>query len=439
MAVPLAARCVAAVLGALLLLTDWNSIVGTLIVPRPIGSWLTSWVDRVVIAAYRFVTRGIAEYPRRDRIFATQAAAILLTQLATWLTIALIAFTLLFWPFASRGITAAFTDAGSSLFTLGFAEPLGTAPVVLIFLAAATGLIVVALQIGYLPTLYSAFNRRETEVALLNARAGVPSWGPELLARTFYALGTGVSTVDTLPDLYARWERWAADVAESHATYLPLVRFRSPRPLSSWVTSLLAVLDSAALILTLAPEKAPAVPARLCLRGGFQCFARIAGAMGMAMPEEADPTAGITLTYEEFLAAVARMHEVGFQTSRDPAEAWPEFVGWRVNYEQAAYRIAEAVEAVPALWSGPRHHPTPPIPPLRPQPGRQPPRARLYDSSSITALSWDYDRHMAKRGRTAGLAHLRADELAVACPAQPAAATGFGAHPAGVRGARPVE
>ena len=66
-------------------------------------------------------------------------------------------------------------------------------------------------------------------MALLNARAGVPSWGPELLARTYYALGSGVSSVDTLPDLYEDWERWAADVAESHTTYLPLVRFRSPR------------------------------------------------------------------------------------------------------------------------------------------------------------------------------------------------------------------
>ena len=75
----------------------------------------------------------------------------------------------------------------------------------------------------------AAFNRRETEVALLSARAGVPSWGPELLARTHYALGSGVSTIDTLPDLYAQWERWAADVAESHTTYLPLVRFRSPQ------------------------------------------------------------------------------------------------------------------------------------------------------------------------------------------------------------------
>ena len=373
MVVPLAARWVAAVFGALLLLTDANSVIGTLIVPRPVGSWLTRMVDRVVIATYRLMTRGIADYRARDRIFATKAAAILLTQLVTWLAIAFFGFTLLMWPFASRGITSAFTDAGSSIFTLGFAEPPGAGPAVLIFLAAGTGLVLVALQIGYLPTLYAAFNRRETEVALLNARAGVPSWGPELLARTHYALGSGVSSIDTLPELYMRWERWAADVAESHTTYLPLVRFRSPLGLSSWVTSLLAVLDSAALILTLAPESAPTVPARLCMRSGFQCFGRVARAMGIDVPLEADPSAGITLTYEEFLDAVHRMQEVGFPIRPDPDAAWPEFVGWRVNYEYAAYRIADAVDAVPALWSGPRHRPTPPIPPIRPPTGRQRP------------------------------------------------------------------
>ncbi len=374
MAVPLAARWVAAACGALLIITGWSSVIGTLIVPRAVGSWLTRWVDRVVIAAYRLVTGAIDEYGTRDRILATQAAAILLTQLATWLAIAFAGFSLMLWPFASRGLSAAFTDAGSSIFTLGFSEPPGAAPAALVFLAAATGLTVVALQIGYLPTLYAAFNRRETEVALLNARSGVPSWGPELLARTHYALGTGVSTLDTLPDLYERWERWAADVAESHTTYLPLVRFRSPGGLSSWVTSLLAVLDSAALILTLAPDRAPDVPARLCLRGGFQCFRRIARAMGLEVPEEADPSAGITLTYEEFLDAVHRLREVGFPISRDPADAWPEFVGWRVNYERTAYWIAEAVDAAPALWSGSRHYPVSPIPPRRPAAGRQPPR-----------------------------------------------------------------
>jgi hypothetical protein len=264
-----------------------------------------------------------------------------------------------------------------------------------VFAAAATGLIIVTLQIAYLPTLYAAFNRRETEVALLNARAGVPSWGPELLARTHYALGSGVSSIDTLSDLYERWERWAADVAESHTTYLPLVRFRSPRPLSSWVTALLAVLDSAALMLVLSPESAPTVPARLCLRSGFLCLNQIARALGFDVPDETGPDARISLAYADFLDAVTRMREVDFPIEREPEKAWPEFVGWRVNYERAAYAVAAAVDAVPALWSGSRRRHKAPIPPIRP-PGGRPPAGRPGTGPQTSPTSTSSSRPSGK-------------------------------------------
>jgi hypothetical protein len=372
MVMPLAARVVAAVAGGLLVLVAVSSVTVTLIVSRQVNSRLTQWVDQMVGWVYGEVVGRFADAHRRDQLRATQAAAVLLGQLAAWLLVAYVGFALLLWPFATRGVVSAFVDAGSSLFTLGFAVPAGAVPAVIVFLAAATGLLILTLQIAYLPALYSAFNRRETEVALLNERAGIPSWGPELLARTHYALGTGVSTLDTMPDLYERWEAWAADVAESHTTYPVLVRFRSPGPMSSWVISLLAVLDSAALFLALSPKAAPVVPARLCLRGGFRCFNRIASAMGFQVPDEPGPDATTSLTYDQFLDAVARMREVGFPIERDPAEAWPDFVGWRVNYEPAAYAVAAAIYAVPALWSGPRRHPAAPIPPKRPGRGRPP-------------------------------------------------------------------
>ena len=76
--------------------------------------------------------------------------------------------------------------------------------------------------------------------------------------------------------------------------------------------------------------------------------------MGFDIPDEADPEDGITLTYEEFLEGVKRMKEVDSPLERDPADAWPDFVGWRVNYERAAYLVAYAVDPVRAKWSGPR-------------------------------------------------------------------------------------
>jgi hypothetical protein len=384
MVMPMEGRVVGAVIGGLLVLTSASSMAGTLIVTRSVHSRLTRWVDRGVGGCYHLALKRLADAPedsdeqrraayvRRDRLLATQAAAILLTQLATWLLVAYVGFALLLWPFAAAGVVSAFVDAGSSLFTLGFAVPTGAAPAVIVFLAAAVGLVILTIQIAYLPTLYAAFNRRETEVALLNARGGFPSWGPELLARTHYALGSGSSTLDTMPELYTQWERWAADVGESHTTYLPLVRFRSPAALSSWVTALLAVLDSAALFLALSPKAAPEVPARLCIRAGFLCFNRIARAMGIDVPDEAEPETTISLTYGEFLEAVDRMREVDFPIERTPSDAWPDFVGWRVNYERAAYAIAAAVYAVPAKWSGPRRHAKGEIPPIRPGRGRPP-------------------------------------------------------------------
>jgi hypothetical protein len=365
MGVPLAGRDIAAVVGVLLVITAARSLIGTVIVPRPSSGWLTRLVDLLVNVGYRIATARIRDHRLRDRVLASQAAAILLMQLIAWLGIFYVGFSLLLWPF-SHDVTAAFSNASPAVWEIGSAAEHGSAERAVLDIAALTGIITVTLQIAYLPTLYSEFNRRETEVALLNARGGVPTWGPELLARTHYALGSGVSTIDTLPDLYGDWERWAADVAESHTTYLPLVRFRSPRPLSSWVTALLAVLDSAALILALSPKTAPTVPARLCLRSGFLCFRDVARAMGLDVPEEPDPSAGITVTYKEFLEAIATMQKVDFPIERKPDDAWPDFVGWRVNYEKAAYAIAYALDVVPAKWSGPRPHPRPEIPPIRP-------------------------------------------------------------------------
>jgi len=371
MVIPSVARDVAAAAGMLLVISAARSVIGTLIVPRPARGWLTRLVDKLVNGAFLLASELIGDYRRRDRVLAGQAAAILLCQIAAWLGIFFVGYSLLVWP-VTADITTAFSTAGPALWAFGSVEAHGAFEKAVLDAAALTGLVTVTLQIAYLPTLYSAFNRRENEIALLNARAGVPSWGPELLARTHYALGSGASTIDTLPDLYARWESWAADVAESHTTYLPLVRFRSPRPLSSWVTALLAVLDSAALILALSPRSAPVVPARLCLRSGLLCFGEVARAMNLQVPDVPDPAGGITLQYADFLDAIARLREVDFPIERDPAQAWQDFAGWRVNYEQAAYAVAASVDAVPALWSGPRRHPSTPIAPIRPAPGKPP-------------------------------------------------------------------
>jgi hypothetical protein len=363
----MAIRIVGAVIGAAIVMATGWSVVGTVVVPRRIRSRITRMVFEANRTVFHFVAEMSGSYERRDRVLAIQAPVQLILQIVAWLALYELGFGLLIWPFdGNAGLAGAMEQAGSALCTLGFLSPRVSGVAALDALAALAGLGTVALQIGYLPTLYGAFNRREALVTMLDSRAGVPSWGPELLARTHYGLGSGVSAVAELPSLFETWERWSADVSESHTTYLPLVWFRSPRPLSSWVTSQLAVLDAAALYLALLPDASGLMQARLCLRGGFTCLGNIARALRIPIPEDADPNDGISLSYDDFVGAVERLRSVDFPLERPLQEAWLDFLGWRANYEAAAYALAWAVDAPPALWSGPRRHEIETIAPLRP-------------------------------------------------------------------------
>ncbi|MGA8372294.1 MAG: hypothetical protein WB765_19330, partial [Acidimicrobiales bacterium] len=160
---------------------------------------------------------------------------------------------------------------------------------------------------------------------------------------------------------------WSADVSESHSTYVPLIWFRSPRPLSSWVTAQLAILDAAALYLALRPKGSDPIQARLCLRGGFTCLGNIGRAIGIPIPLDADPSDRISLSYDDFVEAIERLRRVDYPIERPLEDAWTDFLGWRVNYEAAAYALAWTTDAPPALWSGPRRHEINPIDPRRPR------------------------------------------------------------------------
>lgn len=230
------------------------------------------------------------------------------------------------------------------------------------FVAAASGLAVLALLISYLPLLYTAFNRRETQVTMLEALAGAPPWGPELLARQ--AL---IDNTAALLGLYGRWTEWAADIAEGHVNYRTLVYFRSPDPAASWLLSLLAVLDGAALHLALNPSSAPQ-QARPLLRVGYLAMRYLAANLGLPVDHDPNPDDPIELTRADFDEAVRWLADAGWQPERLADDAWPQFHGWRVNYEAAAYQLALHLDMPPALWSGPRRPGrTPAAPPRRPK------------------------------------------------------------------------
>jgi hypothetical protein len=354
-----------ALVGVAIVVRTWMSVIRALVVPRRSRDRVSRTVTAGVDALYRVLTAKSSKYWVRDRRLATQAPAAILIQLVVWLVLFYAGFALILQALDRKGFGHALAQAGSSLLTLGYAGPNDAPLTVVDYVAAATGLVVVALQIGYLPTLYSAFNRRETEVTLLSSRAGTPAWGPEILARTRFGF-TADDDGAVMDEFYLQWERWAADLSESHTNYPVLIRFRSPAKYSSWLVALVAVMDSAALWLALSPSQAPTPAARLALRMGFTSLRSIADTLGLTVDNDPDPDSPIQLSYEEYLEGIARISSTTFRMERTPEAAWPDFRGWRVNYESLAYALAARLDAVPAPWTGPRRTGDVPMPPLRP-------------------------------------------------------------------------
>jgi len=344
-------KCIVGVVGVLLVVADLYDLVRALVVPRPHTTGPVALGARRIRKTMHAGISRISSFTTRDHLLTTLEPMVMLLRLGIWLSAGLVGFALIIWSTGNATFGHAFIESGSSIFTLGFATESHPAPEVVAFLAAAFGLLVVALQIAYLPALYDSFNRREMLVTMLESRAGTPAWGPELLARHYL-----VGIEGNLDSFYDDWERWSADVAESHTTNPALLYMRSPHPTNSWLVGLVAVLDSAALYLAVCPSAAPP-EARLCVRMGFTCLRDIARAIHIPFDPDPLPEGEIDLSYGEFVDAVARLEEAGLPLERSPAEAWPHFKGWRINYESIAYVLANIMFAPPGPWTGVRRYP----------------------------------------------------------------------------------
>jgi hypothetical protein len=292
------------VVGIAVALFTAGSIVFTMVLPRsPRGlEQLSVLVNRMVRISFLAASRFVTKYETKDAILAPVGPVALVVQLLFWAGSLILGFGLILER-TTHNFGNAFLQATGAMFTVGSVRLGGPENTAVDIVAGATWAVVVALQIAYLPALYGAFNRRESLVAMLESRAGVPAWGPEVLIR--HQL---VGIIDALPQFYADWDLWAADLAESHTTYPVLLLFRSPEPWFSWLVGLLAVLDGAAMHLALAPSSASS-QARLCLRMGLTALNRIGRTLGWKIDPDPSPEGPIDLTYEEFAGAVAMLQD----------------------------------------------------------------------------------------------------------------------------------
>jgi hypothetical protein len=337
-------RVVGLILGVIVLGSTAFSVFTALVVPRVTSSRAMRSVALVIGGTVRRILPRLPTYEVRDRLMSFVGPAAMITLFVVWLAALVLGFGLVTWWSSGASLGSALEIAGSSVFTLGIATSPGSGTKSIEIIAAGVGLLVVALEIGYLPALYNAFSARETEVTLLATRSGTPAWGPEILARHHM-----LDNIDELSPLYADWERWAAAVSESHANYPALIWFRSPVSSRSWLLGLVAIMDSAALYHAVSPSQTPR-QARLCLSMGTNCLRSMAGALRIGFDPDPIPTAGTRLTKEEFTAGFERLEEVHFPLERDLNDAWRHFQGWRVNYEPIVDTLTRLIMPPPAPW-----------------------------------------------------------------------------------------
>lgn len=323
------------------------SALETFVLPRGVQDPLTRFVFRFIRYIFNFLLSWCHSYRSRDRIMAFYAPVALLSLLPVWYALILLGYLLIFRG-TGLGWFESFRESGSSLFTLGFAAVDGLGRTALAFSEGMFGLMLVALLIGYLPTIYAAFSRRETAVTLLEVRAGNPPSAFEMILRYYRIHGFG-----RLTEVWAAWETWFADIEESHTSLPALVFFRSPRPEHSWITAAGTILDTASLVQSTIDT--PDDPqAALCIRAGYLALRRIGDVFSIpynSNPKRGDP---ISISRPEFDRLVDELRGQGVPLKPDLDLAYLDFCGWRVNYDETLLALANLTMAPPSPWTGER-------------------------------------------------------------------------------------
>jgi hypothetical protein len=319
--------------------------------------------------------------PRRERIFGLFGPMSLVCLILTWLSGLIAGFSLIQLSLIQPrvGFLQALFLSGNTFFTLGIGSEIlahASATKAVSILEAGCGLGFLALVIGYLPVLYQLYARRETHVMLLDERAGSPPSALTLLERHTHG-----QSLEELGVLLREWERWSAELLESHMSYPMLSYYRSPFVNQSWLTATCAVLDTCVPILvglsgikTFQARMSFAVT-RLAIaelmdllgvpqvalgavRLPSDDFAKLSSALDQAGLSFVEPDAELRLakfraTYEPFLGGLAK-HLMLPLAAWVPQEEAQRLDNWMNNSRgRIARQLIEEVDAEPRMKRNP--------------------------------------------------------------------------------------
>lgn len=328
---------------ALILIILWDAFE-TIILPRRVTRRirLTTFFYRVISVPWLYAARQMGSFKRREKFLGLFGPLSLLMLLGMWAFGLISGYALLQWALHSKlNIAEQSVDFGTymylsgvTFFTLGYGDvtpiaPLGRAIEVI---EVATGFGLLAIVIGYLPVLYQSFSRREVNISLLDARAGSPSSAAELLRRH-----SSSGNMGELRELLHEWERWSAELLESHLSYPVLCYFRSQHDNQSWLAALTTVLDTCALVMV-GVDGAPAWQARLTFAMARHAVVDIAQIFRTA-PTGTQRCSGRLSTQD--LARLREILEASGARFQDGDEAEKRLLELRMMYEPYVFALSE--------------------------------------------------------------------------------------------------
>ena len=281
---------------------------------------------------------------RREGFLSAYAPLTLLGLLGLWLCGLLVGWALMYWAAdgsieGDTGFGSLLYYSGTCLMTLGFGDIL--AQTTLLRLAAlaeaATGVATMALAISYLPVLYAAYGRRESQLLTLDDLSG-----ERIQPTTLIRIWAPGGDTDRLNTFFGEWEKWTADILESHVSYPMLALFRSQHRGQSWVTALGVVLDAAVVTCAVVPGAELREPYFMYRRGR-----RALNEIGLRLPRTREAEA--PLAREQFDIAYQRLAETGLDLrARD--EGWDRLIEYRSTYGTSLQTLIDYLLAPAGFW-----------------------------------------------------------------------------------------
>ena len=305
--------------GATLTLYTINSALRSFVLPRADKSYLTTLTVKAIyrILALRF--DATTRFEQRDRILAMHPPYTMFALPIVWLTLIIVGYTGMYWALDSTlSLREALILSGSSLMTLGASFHDEMPIIVLTFTQAALSMMLIALLVGFLPTMYGAFSERERMVTKLETLAGSPPDPTEMIRRMHY-VGL-LENADALLATWTEWQNWFQQIEEQHTTLALMNFYRSPKADRHWVTAAGCVLDSAAIIAS-SVQVDRAAMAGVVIRSGFLSLRSIADYFEIPYNRTPHHTDEIQITREEFEAVLD-----GLETYNVPVNPKPRLL-----------------------------------------------------------------------------------------------------------------